>query len=617
MADKDRALELARAYNPAEFKMRSMGDIYSDARRAVADKYNAFMGHPVVQAFGEEPLEMTKTMGEAGVELAKMAPDAARAAANYVYENPSKSAGHALEFGSQLITKTPAMVAWGPGGVLSPSEAKASELDPQSAAAEHARQQIMNQEAQMMREGYAGGYCGGGPVVERALHLTSKRAKKAEGGRFTSKAIADAIVPPEETNPVFEQEYPLFNKFLGIVGEYPAQIGNFIADTVTYPGQVYRGEKSVTTRDPETGEQRISDEAIQKALDLSGAAMTGGFGASAVKPPVAGEYSNTLRMFAGPNSKTADLEALASAKEMMKNKVPAEEVRQSTGWELTPHGDWRYEIADNKARLSPEAEYQMSGTYRGEGPSSPDANKNKTYYFGKPKPPAGRPFYEDEMQRYFVEHPELLDAYPEIARTYLKGKFTPERSKSGSFGPDGFEVGAAYPDEALSAAMHEAQHYIQKKEGWPRGSNPQAVKEDLSLALSEQWARTRDNLWNLKQRIVQTEKDTLEWSKLKDQEKRLKAHMKDLDKSLNQDNLRKAAWDEYRKSAGETESRNTEKRLRMTPEERRKTPPEKTQDVPFDDQIVERRLDANGGSIVGKALVLTSKKAASRRGRPD
>jgi hypothetical protein len=85
------------------------------------------MGHPVVQAFGEEPWEMTKAVGETGVELAKMVPDAARAVANYVYENPSKSAGHALEFGSQLITKTPAMLAWGPGGFLDPTPANAGE----------------------------------------------------------------------------------------------------------------------------------------------------------------------------------------------------------------------------------------------------------------------------------------------------------------------------------------------------------------------------------------------------------------------------------------------------------------------------------------------------------
>jgi hypothetical protein len=181
MADKDRALELARTYNPAEFKMRSMGDIYSDARRAIADKYNAFMSHPVVEAFGEEPLEMTKAMGETGWELAKMAPGAVKSAAQYVYENPSKSAGHALEFGAGLITKTPAMVAWGPGGILDPSTAHASELDPQSAAAEHSRQQIMAQEAQMMRdENYAGGYAEGGATYPVRHHIDWEEAHDYE-----------------------------------------------------------------------------------------------------------------------------------------------------------------------------------------------------------------------------------------------------------------------------------------------------------------------------------------------------------------------------------------------------------------------------------------------------
>jgi hypothetical protein len=367
---------------------------------------------------------------------------------------------------------------------------------------------------------------------------------KANGGPVTPRALADAWTPPEDTD-------PRLGKF---IEEYPSKMADAVVDTLKYPGQVYRGEKSVTARDAETGEERVSDEAIQKALDISNAAMTGGFGAAAIKPPVAGEYSNTLRMFAGPGSKTANLEALASAKEMIKNKVPVEEVRQATGWELTPHGDWRYEIADNKARLSPEAEHQMSATYRGEGPSSPLANKDVTYRLGE----------TDEEIRHFLEHPEIFNAYPEMPYNILKGRWTPDRPLSGSYGPQvGFRVGAGYPDDALSAALHEVQHYIQRQEDWPRGADPMDIAKKL---------------------------------KTKDKDK---------------------IWKEYKKTAGEVESRNTQKRQFMTPKERLKTPPSATQDVPFDEQIVRRWNDSAGGPIVGKALMITSKKAASRRGRPD
>jgi hypothetical protein len=186
MADKDRALELARSYNPAEFKMRPMGDIYSDARRAIADKYNAFMGHPVVQAFGEEPWEMTKAVGETGVELAKQVPGAVKAAANYAYENPSKAAGHAVEFAAGMSPNPIAMFLWGPGGFLSPTPANAGED-------EQLRQLIQSKKAQgyqyasdepsmavdgEVREAHADGRAAL-PLLAKGESLMTKLAKEA------------------------------------------------------------------------------------------------------------------------------------------------------------------------------------------------------------------------------------------------------------------------------------------------------------------------------------------------------------------------------------------------------------------------------------------------------
>lgn len=63
---------------------------------------------------------------------------------------------------------------------------------------------------------------------------------------------------------------------------------------VQYPGQVYRGEASVY--DPETG--RVSDEAVGKAFDLAGTAMTGALPFKAPK--------GALRMFGGAAEQSAD-----------------------------------------------------------------------------------------------------------------------------------------------------------------------------------------------------------------------------------------------------------------------------------------------------------------------
>lgn len=64
---------------------------------------------------------------------------------------------------------------------------------------------------------------------------------------------------------------------------------------VQYPGQVYRGEASVY--DPATG--RISDEAVGKAFDLAGTAMTGGLGGVAKQAGETALGAGPIRAFHG------------------------------------------------------------------------------------------------------------------------------------------------------------------------------------------------------------------------------------------------------------------------------------------------------------------------------
>lgn len=147
------------------------GTSWEDRANIIKDKYDAFMGHPVVQAFGEEPLEMTKAVAEDAWEGAKQLPGMAADAAKWAYENPARASEKAVEHGIQFVNKPivagPAAFFWGPFGIFNPDTVQAAELNPESAAVEHSRQQIMNQEAQMMRDyNYAGGYCGGGEVRE-------------------------------------------------------------------------------------------------------------------------------------------------------------------------------------------------------------------------------------------------------------------------------------------------------------------------------------------------------------------------------------------------------------------------------------------------------------------
>ena len=71
-----------------------------------------------------------------------------------------------------------------------------------------------------------------------------------------------------------------------------------------------------------------------------------------------------------------------------------------------------------------------------------------------------------------------------------------------------------------------------------------------------------------------------------------------------------SAMEAYRRVAGEVESRNVQKRMKMTPEERRATPPWKTEDVPRDKQIVNmNRASVYGGPLAGVGAMKETRKA--------
>ncbi len=60
--------------------------------------------------------------------------------------------------------------------------------------------------------------------------------------------------------------------------------------------------------------------------------------------------------------------------------------------------------------------------------------------------------------------------------------------------------------------------------------------------------------------------------------------------SQSDDIARKAAFESYRRLAGEVEARNVQKRMNMTPEQRRVMPPWATEDIPREQQIVRLPL---------------------------
>jgi hypothetical protein len=154
-----------------------------------------------------------------------------------------------------------------------------------------------------------------------------------------------------------------------------------------------------------------------------------------------------------------------------------------------------------------------------------------------------------------VNHPELFKAYPELENykfatssnfPHGTAEFAPDM-KQITMSPSNINPNGTYFDRTGAKVVpHEIEHAVQTIEGRSLGSSPEAhMSPDVQL----------DNY-------------TEHYGK---------------------------AYDKYRRTLGETEARNTEARLKMTPEQRRASFPQWTQDVKPEDIIIQKL--AEGGLV--------------------
>ena len=110
-----------------------------------------------------------------------------------------------------------------------------------------------------------------------------------------------------------------------------------------------------------------------------------------------------------------------------------------------------------------------------------------------------------------------------------------------------------------SVLLHEIQHAIQNYEGFARGGSP---KEARTMPEFEQ---------ALRQHMAANDGRMPSWTEVQPGSEQIE---------------QEAAYQVYRRLAGEVEARNTQHRLGMSAAERRATPPTETADVPRGGQIV-------------------------------
>ena len=301
------------------------------------------------------------------------------------------------------------------------------------------------------------------------------------------------------------------------------------------------------------------------------------------------------------DEQTIRMDNLDVAKQMEEAKKDAKAIKMATGWEKGVDGKWRYEMPDAKIKDTIDV---------GGGNIVKRFEEDMLWTDGK---------LEDA-----VDAPKLFEAYPQLKNIKIHtDAVMNDMPSNGEYNPQTKTI-TIHADELKylnSILNHEIQHVIQHEEGFAHGGTPEQVERDFNAAKAEWKARSyafeleekakemggEYNQSAVEKALIQEYKDMDMPEFIPDKETRIKGFnyfargyadrsMDDAIKRFRLDRFQRTDFDsyqEYRKLAGEVESRNVEKRLGMTDEERRNSLAEETEDVNRDEQIVMNGNDAS------------------------
>jgi len=361
------------------------------------------------------------------------------------------------------------------------------------------------------------------------------------------------------------------------------------------PSKPYR-EKHFTEMLP-TDPQEVTAAVAQAGLGAG--FLSRGFGA--------GARSGTLNTFLGPESATANLDALAAAKQFEKAGVPSRDIWKTTGWGKGPDGNWIYEISDEALRVKPAIQqhlddFERHALHKPKDPNSPEwkgwVNSNAAM---RDIPPAGTGWGTDrELQGYalsgrvgdMVDHPELFKALPGARDMNLSAgapvsleRLLSESSTPkvyGSFNPTEDRVRLMrklYDHETVQFSnrgplVHELQHGAQVRGGRSAGASVANFGDDLSKGDALRALNTAKEAGGLKSlpSAVLADPDKL-WAAIKDLPRWQLGHKSPEDVMKAVFGKPRTAYEKYRAVPGELESFATQQRLNWTPEARRNLPP--------------------------------------------
>lgn len=382
---------------------------------------------------------------------------------------------------------------------------------------------------------------------------------------------------------------------------------------------------------------------------VAGGARMAGKGAQALAPKAAEMTEEYLlrsglmpQVFIGPSAKTWNPRAAFKASQMERAGKSPEEIWAATKTFKGADGNWRQEISDQSARFLTEADLkakaaamyeqervnrlaiaqsklhpdlfpkQLTAAQKDLRAQSKALREERTALHG----PETNPMWRGNFAKYALEHPELYEAYPELADIIVKQgiPYSPYKAVLNQSAPlkAGDPVSShismeitekGLRDDPRSSALHEMQHAIQGIEGWAPGGN--MVTAFLN-------PKAHDILNSLRQTAMTPmsfEDYAKRFSHVKDLNKgyeAYKASIPSIVKNMDRELQTTAAEQYYRRLAGEAEARATQARRNMSAAERAQVAPGESYDVPINEQIVNPPSYAEGGTVSKDAMRMKS-----------
>ncbi len=255
-----------------------------------------------------------------------------------------------------------------------------------------------------------------------------------------------------------------------------------------------------------------------------------------------------LFQFGGERAATADLGALARAKELDVRGTKPEDIWRETGWYKRADG-WRFEIDDSKVDFKADALEQRT-----------TQDERKVYRF------YGRLGDLIDAPQLFAAYPELADLPTRVGPLLTAGSINPEtRALAVMEGSDRSAI--------LSSLLHEIQHAIQLTEGFDPGGN-------VGMLL----ARTQTALYEITQQIAGLRPGSNVRGELEKMRRELRTQAERMSGGLDTMFVTPRQRDAYMRLLGEVEARNTQARQFLPAEARRFIHPAETEDVPAAEQ---------------------------------